>query len=212
MGVSTDQVRAVVIAIAKIMEENKLYLTELDAAIGDNDHGLNMARGFLAVEKKLEEAPGNTVGDVLKTTAMALISNVGGASGPLYGTLFLKGAGVVKDKTSIDLQDFAQLLSEGIAGVMARGKAHLGEKTMLDVLIPVQEQLAADAAVGKSGQEALQMAAEKARDCAEKTKDIQATRGRASYLGERSIGHIDPGAMSSCLIFETIAVQLGKGA
>lgn len=212
MGVSTDQARGIVLAIAKVIEENKVYLTELDAAIGDNDHGLNMARGFAVVQKKLEETPGGTVGDVLKTTAMALISNVGGASGPLYGTLFLKGAGVVKDKSEIDLKDFAALLAEGIAGVQARGKAQLGEKTMLDVLIPVQNQIAEDAAAGTPGGEALQKAARLARECAEKTKDIQATKGRASYLGERSIGHIDPGAMSSCLMFETLAAQVEKGA
>lgn len=210
MGVSTDKARQIVLAIAQVIEENKQYLTDLDAAIGDNDHGLNMARGFSVVEKKLSESPGETVGDVLKTTAMALISNVGGASGPLYGTLFLKASGVAKDKTEVNLQDFADMLADGIVGVQARGKAELGEKTMLDVLIPVQKQLTEDAAAGITGTEAVEKAAKLARDCAEKTKDIKATKGRASYLGERSIGHIDPGAMSSCLIMETIATELTK--
>lgn len=205
MGVSTEGVRQIILSVAHVIEENKQYLTDLDAAIGDNDHGTNMARGFSAATEKLNEGGGADVADVMKATAMSLISKVGGASGPLYGTLFLKGSGVMKGKHEMSLQDFADALKEGVDGVMARGKAVLGEKTMLDVLIPVQEQLAKDATSGKDGLEALQSAAVLARECAEKTKDIQATKGRASYLGERSIGHIDPGAMSSCLILETIA-------
>lgn len=207
MGVSTEGVRQIILSIARVIEENKQYLTDLDTAIGDSDHGINMSRGFTAATEKLETGDGADVGDIMKATAMALISKVGGASGPLYGTLFLKGSAVMKGKQEMNLQDFADALKEGVDGVMARGKAVLGEKTMLDVLIPVQEQLAKDAADGKPGLEALQSAAVLARECAEKTKDIQATKGRASYLGERSIGHIDPGAMSSCLILETIAKE-----
>jgi len=201
---TTEGVKNVVLAIAQVIEEQKQYLSDLDQAIGDGDHGFNMARGLGAAVKKLEEAPQSTAGDVLKTTAMALISNVGGAAGPLYGTLFLKAGGALKDKADVGLADFAAALKEGILGVQARGKAVLGEKTMLDVLIPVQESLAQAAAAGTPGSDALQAAAAVARECAKKTKDIKATKGRASYLGDRSIGHIDPGAMSSCLMIETI--------
>lgn len=208
MGVSTDRVRQLLLTLTEVIEENKQYLTDLDTPIGDSDHGINMARGFSAAAEKLNESSEGDVGDVLKTVAMALISKVGGASGPLYGTLFLKASGVMKGKSEMDVKDFADSLAEGIAGVKARGKAELGEKTMLDVLIPVQEQMAKDAAEGTDAGAALGNAAKLARECAEKTKDIQATKGRASYLGERSIGHIDPGAMSSCIIFETIAKEL----
>lgn len=211
MSVSTEQVRKIVLDIAAMIDENKQYLTDLDAAIGDGDHGHNMARGFTIAKEKLEAGEGADIGEVLKTTAMALISNVGGASGPLYGTLFLKGAGVVKGKAEMDLSDFSEVLKVGIEGVQMRGKAQLGEKTMLDVLIPVQEAVQKDAEAGTGAAEALENAAKLARECAEKTKEIKATKGRASYLGERSIGHIDPGAMSSCLMVETIAKDIKGG-
>ena len=209
MGIGTDQVRVIIGTIAKVIEEQKHYLTDLDAAIGDGDHGHNMARGFEAVTKKLQETPGADIGDVLKNVAMALISNVGGAAGPLYGTLFLKASGPAKGLTEIDLPGFIPLLKEGVLGVQARGKAAVGEKTMLDVLVPVLESLEKDSTAGLSGKEAFANAASLASECAENTKAIQATKGRASYLGERSIGHIDPGAMSSCFIIQTISKALG---
>jgi dihydroxyacetone kinase-like protein len=196
--------------ICKVMEEQKDYLSALDQAIGDGDHGFNMARGFAIVREKLENVLGADIGELLKTTAMALISNVGGASGPLYGTLFLRASASAKGWTSIDLSGFIVLLKDGIKGVQERGKAAVGEKTMIDVLVPVLESLEKDNAAGLSGKEAFSNAAVLAAECAEKTKNIQASKGRASYLGERSIGHIDPGAMSSCLMIQTISKELGK--
>jgi dihydroxyacetone kinase-like protein len=206
--ITTDKARSIIGDIAKAIEEQKQYLSDLDQAIGDGDHGFNMARGFNAVMQKLADAPGADIGDVLKTTAMALISNVGGASGPLYGTLFLKAAAPAKGLSEIDLARFVPLLKEGILGVQARGKAVLGEKTMLDVLLPVLDSLEKDSAAGVSGKDAFAKAEKLAAECMEKTKDIIATKGRASYLGERSKGHIDPGAASSCLMISVISKAL----
>ncbi|MDR0552419.1 MAG: dihydroxyacetone kinase subunit L [Spirochaetaceae bacterium] len=206
--VTTEKTLAIIGAIAKVIEENKQYLSDLDQAIGDGDHGFNLARGFEAVSAKLQAQPPANPGAVFKTTAMALISSVGGASGPLYGTLFLKMAAAAGDKEGIDLAGFAALLKEGVKGVQERGKAVLGEKTMLDVQIPVLELLEKEAAAGSGGKAALEKAVTLARQCRDGTKDIIATKGRASYLGERSRGHIDPGAASSCLMLEAIAGEL----
>ena len=193
--------------IAKDIEENKEYLTELDTAIGDADHGINMSRGFNAVLQKLS-GPFSVPGDVLKAMAMTLISTVGGASGPLYGTLFLKMSGSLK-KDEITLPDFCEALNLGIEGVKARGRSTKGEKTMLDVLIPVLESLKESEAAGISSREAFDRAVKVAEESCEYTKSIMATKGRASYLGERSIGHIDPGCMSSCIMIKTAAGFLG---
>ena len=206
MSVNTDKVRSIIGDIAAVIIEKKQYLSDLDQAIGDGDHGFNMARGFEAAMQKLKEAPGADIGEVLKTVAMALISNVGGASGPLYGTLFLKASGVAKGLSEIDLPGFIPVLKEGILGVQARGKAEPGEKTMIDVLIPVLESLEKDS--GLPAKEAFANAEKVAEECMQKTKDIIAKKGRASYLGERSIGHIDPGATSSYLMISTISKAL----
>ena len=208
MSINTVKVRSIISDIAKVIEEQKQYLSDLDQAIGDGDHGFNMARGFEAVMQKLSENPGADIGEVLKTVAMALISNVGGAAGPLYGSLFLKASAGAKGLDEIDLPGFIPLFKEGVLGVQARGKAELGEKTMVDVLLPVLESLEKDSAAGLSGKEAFANAAKLATECMEKTKDIIAKKGRASYLGERSIGHIDPGATSSCLMISTISKAL----
>lgn len=210
MSINTDKVRSIIAEIAAMIEEKKQYLSDLDQAIGDGDHGFNMARGFGAAMQKLGEAPGADIGEVLKTVAMALISNVGGASGPLYGSLFLKASAVAKGMTEIDLPGFVPVLKEGIIGVQARGKAVLGEKTMIDVLLPALESFDKDSAAGLSGAEAFANAEKIAAGCMEKTKDIIAKKGRASYLGERSIGHIDPGAASSYLMISTISKALAK--
>jgi dihydroxyacetone kinase-like protein len=208
MSVNTDAVRSIIGDIAGMIEEQKQYLSDLDQAIGDGDHGFNMARGFQVVMQKLKETPGADIGEILKTVAMALISNVGGASGPLYGTLFLKAAGAAKGLTEIDLAGFIPVFKEGVLGVQARGKAELGEKTMIDVLLPALESLEKDNEAGLSGKEAFANADKIAAACVEKTKDIIAKKGRASYLGERSIGHIDPGATSSYLMISTISKAL----
>jgi len=195
--------------IAKDIEDNKGYLTELDTAIGDADHGINLSRGFHAVEAKLEDSSAfTTPGDVVKTTAMTLISTVGGASGPLYGTLLLKMSGVLKEE-NITLEDFSNALEVGIEGVKARGRSATGEKTMLDVLVPVLNSLKDSLADGLPAKEAFEKALVVAKEGYEYTKTIIATKGRASYLGERSLGHIDPGCMSSYIMLKAISEFLG---
>ncbi|MDR0538881.1 MAG: dihydroxyacetone kinase subunit L [Spirochaetaceae bacterium] len=199
---------SIISAIDKTISENKEYLSSLDQAIGDGDHGFNLARGFEAVTAKLKASQPSSIGDVLKTTAMALISTVGGASGPLYGTLFLKMATALADKTETSLDSFVSAFKAGIDGVKERGKAVLGEKTMLDVLIPVGELLEKESMQGTPGKEALAKAAALAEKCRDETKDLLATKGRASYLGARSRGHIDPGAASAYLMIKVIAQSL----
>ncbi|MCL2190998.1 MAG: dihydroxyacetone kinase subunit DhaL [Treponema sp.] len=210
MIVSTDKMRSIIRDIATVMEEQKLYLSDLDQAIGDGDHGFNMARGFGAVLQKLKETPGTDMGDLLKTVAMALISNVGGAAGPLYGSMFLKASTAAKGLTEIDLHGFVPLFKEGVLAIQSRGNAEPGDKTMIDVLLPAAESLERDCAAGLSARNAFANAERVAADCLEKTKDIVAKKGRASYLGERSIGHVDPGAASSYLMIRTICNSLLK--
>jgi dihydroxyacetone kinase-like protein len=208
MSINTDTVRSIIGDIAVMIEEKKQYLSDLDQAIGDGDHGFNMARGFNVAKVKLKETPGADIGEVLKILAMALISNVGGAAGPLYGSLFLKASGVAKGLTEIDLAGFIPVFKEGVLGVQVRGKAELGDKTMIDVLVPVLGSLEKDSAAGLSGKEAFANAEKIAAGCVEKTKDIIAKKGRASYLGERSIGHVDPGATSSYLMISIVSKAL----
>ncbi|MEE8690991.1 MAG: dihydroxyacetone kinase subunit DhaL [Heyndrickxia coagulans] len=174
---------------AEKINENKAYLSELDSAVGDGDHGSNMARGVAAMEEKLAAGGFATVQDVLKTAAMALLGKVGGASGPLYGSALIAMA----KQAGENEQDVAAIVKAGLEGIQKRGKAEKGEKTMVDVWIPACEALAS----GSLTKEAIQSAVEA-------TKEMKATKGRASYLGERSIGHLDPGAVSSGYLFEAL--------
>ncbi len=186
---------------AQAMAEHRLELIELDRAIGDSDHGENMDRGFQAVLDKLAEAAPETPGAVLKLTAMTLMSKVGGAAGPLYGTAFLRAATAVGDSAEIDPAAWADALAAARDGIVARGKAEPGDKTMVDAWTPAAE--AAKAAADEASPEILTVlvaAAEAAEAGAAATDPLVARKGRASYLGERSIGHRDPGAASSALI------------
>src|SRR5689334_16474438 len=195
-------VRAWIEEFARLISINKEKLTELDSAIGDADHGINMDRGMTAVLEALEEA---TPAALLKRTGMTLVSTVGGASGPLYGTAFLRMASAAGDAGEIDAQGFAKVLRAGLDGVIARGKAEAGDKTMVDALAPAVDALdtvlAGGAALGPALQAAMQ-AAEKGRDG---TIPMVARKGRASYLGERSAGHQDPGATSVTLLITAAA-------
>lgn len=168
--------------------ENKVYLSELDTAIGDGDHGNNLARGANALAEVLQTKEFETLTDLLKTTGMTLVSKVGGASGPLLGSAFISMA-----KASQDSDDLATVLEAGLEGIQKRGKAAAGEKTMVDEWIPVVDAVKANKLTVTLIDETL-----------EKTKNMKATKGRASYLGERSIGHLDPGAMSSSYLFKTM--------
>ena len=189
---------------AQAMAEHRVELIELDRAIGDSDHGENMDRGFQAVLDKLAESPPETPGAALKLTAMALMSKVGGAAGPLYGTAFLRAATTLGDASNVDAPALAAALAAARDGIVARGKAESGDKTMVDAWTPAADAAAAAAADGDT-LAVLIAAAEAAEAGAVATDPLVARKGRASYLGERSAGHRDPGAASSALILRAAA-------
>jgi dihydroxyacetone kinase-like protein len=191
---------------AQAMADHRVELIDLDRAIGDSDHGENMDRGFKAVMDKLAEAPPATPGAALKLTAMALMSKVGGAAGPLYGTAFLRASTTLGDVPDIDPAALAAALQAARDGVVARGKAEPGDKTMVDAWTPAVEAAASAAAEGDGDVlKVLLAAAEAAEAGAVATDPLIARKGRASYLGERSAGHRDPGAVSTALILRAAA-------
>jgi len=191
-------------AVAVVLEQNKDYLTELDAAIGDADHGINMNRGFQKVVSQLPSVTDKDIGSILKTVSMTLISSVGGASGPLYGTLFLRASTAVAGKLELSDEDMVDLLQATVDGIVQRGKANLGDKTMLDALSPASDAFKQAVANNASTQEALQQAVAAAEEGMKNTIPLVAKKGRASYLGDRSSGHQDPGATSAYLILKTL--------
>lgn len=204
-SLDTKQMAAIIEGMAKKIEAEKDYLTQLDNEIGDGDHGINLARGFEAVEKKLPSLAGGDIGALLKGVGMKLVSTVGGASGPLYGTAFMKAGMACKGLTELDGPAFVKAMEAAVDGIKMRGKATEGEKTMLDALCPALKVMQDEVAAGKSLKEALQDAAAAAEKGVEYTKTIIATKGRASYLGERSLGHQDPGATSSLYLLQVLA-------
>ncbi|WP_294180860.1 dihydroxyacetone kinase subunit DhaL [uncultured Schumannella sp.] len=188
--------------------EQRAYLTELDSAIGDADHGANMARGFAAVMAKLEEGTPATADELFKSVGMTLVTSVGGASGPLYGTFFLRMGMTAGAVTEFDGAALAAALRAGLDGIVARGKAELGDKTMFDALAPALDAFDGAVADGKSPAEAAAAAADAAEKGRDATEPLVARKGRASYLGERSAGHLDPGAASSALLLRCLAETL----
>lgn len=203
----TDQKKVVEILhhIAEVMEDHKEFLTDLDNVIGDGDHGINMARGFAEVEKQADSFAGKDIGTILKTVGMTLVSKVGGSSGPLYGTAFMKAGVTIGAKNEIGLSDFLGALEAGVEGVKARGKSTTGEKTMLDAMVPALDAMKEQQAAGADVKHVLEAGVQAAETGVEETKPMVATKGRASYLGERSIGHQDPGATSFMLLLKEIA-------
>ena len=197
---------------AKAMAEHRTELIELDRAIGDSDHGENMDRGFQAVLQKLDEAPPETPGAALKAAAMALMSKVGGAAGPLYGTAYLRAATSLGDTADIDAEALASALAAARDGVVARGKAETGDKTMIDAWTPAVEAARNAATDGGDVLAVLQAAAEAAEVGAVATDPLVARKGRASYLGERSAGHRDPGAASTALLLRAAAAAAAGSA
>ncbi|NJI60785.1 dihydroxyacetone kinase subunit L [Microbacterium oxydans] len=192
--------------------EKRDWLTELDSAIGDADHGANMARGMGAVSEKLAAGTPATVDELLKTVGMTLVSSVGGASGPLYGTFFLRmgmAAGAVPE---LDGPALAAALRAGLDGIVARGKAEAGDKTMFDAMAPAVDALDTALAGGASVAVAARTAADAAAAGRDATLPLVARKGRASYLGERSAGHLDPGAASTAILFDTLAAAVEGGA
>ncbi len=205
MAFDAQAVAGAVRAVAAVVAEHRTELTHLDQEIGDGDHGENLARGFAAVLAKLNAAEPETPGKVLALVATTLISTVGGASGPLFGTAFLRASTVFGAATEIESPLVAAALAAARDGVVARGKAVVGDKTMVDALTPAVEAAAAAAAAGADVPALLTAAADAAAAGAESTIPLQARKGRASYLGERSIGHIDPGAKSTAYILASLA-------
>ena len=192
-------------AVAAAVIAQKEYLTNLDAKTGDGDHGLNMARGFRAAQEAVEDMDDTTKpGPVLQTIGKALIQNVGGAAGPLYGTGFIRAARLCDENTRLNIATIDKLLGAAIQGIQERGRAVRGEKTMLDVLIPIHECFQPENAEGKTLFQCMADASRAAREGVAYTKTIAATKGRASLVGERSIGYEDPGAVSSMIMFRAL--------
>lgn len=187
-----------------VLSENRMLLIELDRQIGDGDHGANMDKGFTAAVAKLE-AGAETVQDVLKVVAQTLMSTVGGAAGPLYGTAFLRASKALGDSSEVDAAGVVALLEGALEGIVARGKATTGEKTMVDAWTPAIDAARSAAEAGGTVAETLRAAADGAARGAEETIPMLATKGRASYLGERSIGHQDPGATSTAYLLGAAA-------
>jgi dihydroxyacetone kinase-like protein len=203
--ITSDDMVAWIRLAAEVFHGEKEHLTALDSAIGDADHGINMDRGFQAVLAKLPTFPQDDVGAILKGTGMTLISTVGGASGPLYGSFFLQLGTATAGKADISVEDFAAALDNGIARVQGLGKAEPGDKTMLEALLPAQAAIHTAADAGASPSEALAAGAAAAEEGMRATIPLVARKGRASYLGERSAGHQDPGATSTHLLLKAAA-------
>ena len=207
---SLDQLTDWLSRFRDLVTEKQSYLTELDSAIGDADHGSNMTRGMNAVMEKIGAAPASAVDELFKSVGMTLVTSVGGASGPLYGTFFLRIGMTAGPATALDGAALSAALRAGLEGVVARGKAEAGDKTMFDAMAPALDALDASLAAGgnlSAASSAAFAAAETGRDA---TEPLTARKGRASYLGERSSGHLDPGATSTALLFEALAGALAK--
>jgi len=208
MAVTNAQIYAWLERYAGIVAEQKQYLTGLDAAIGDGDHGINMDRGFQTVLVKLAPVRDKDVGTLLKTTGMALVGSVGGAGGPLYGTFFLRAGAALDGKAEVSDGDLVGALAAGLKGVVERGKANPNDKTMVDALTPAIEQAKQALDNGAPLEQALTAAADAAEKGMKATIPLKALKGRASYLGDRSIGHQDPGATSSYLMLRALSDSL----
>ena len=202
--ITKDQIVRWLEKTAAVLQENKTYLTELDSAIGDADHGTNMDRGFRKVMEKLPTVADKDIGNILKTTGMTLISSVGGASGPLYGTFFMRSGMAMAAKEELSSDDVFKLLQAGVEGVLQRGRPNLEDKTMYDAWAPALEAMQEALSAEKGTVEMLEAAVSAAEQGMKNTIPLQARKGRASYLGERSIGHQDPGATSSYLMLNAL--------
>lgn len=204
MLITKDDIIEWLKASAVVLEENAQYLTDLDSPIGDADHGINMDRGFKKIMSKLPGVEDKDIGTILKTAGMALVTSVGGAGGPLYGTLLMDAGKAVAGKKELSDDDLVALLDAGLKGVVRIGKTNLEDKTMVDALHPAVEALRKALANGKGTVEALHLMTDAAYKGMKATIPMLAKKGRASYVGERSIGHQDPGATSSYLLLKTL--------
>ena len=209
MSITSTAVRDWIRAYAAEVAQHRAELVQLDTAIGDGDHGTNMDRGMRKAVEKLEGVEGEDIGAVLKTVGMALVSSVGGAAGPLYGTLFLQMGTASAGRDSLDLAGWTAALEAGVKGVQARGKAEPGDKTMVDALLPALAALRAAADDDAGLGDALRRSADAAAEGMRATIPLEARKGRASYLGPRSVGHQDPGATSSHMLLDVAATTFG---
>jgi phosphoenolpyruvate---glycerone phosphotransferase subunit DhaL len=210
MIVTRDQIIQWLEETADVLAENKAYLTQLDSPIGDADHGINMDRGFKKVREKLPGVADKDIGNILKTIGMTLISSVGGAAGPLYGTFFMRGGMAVDAKEELTGEDLATMLQAGVDGIVQRGRAQPGDKTMIDAWTPAMRALRASLDSGNGTLEALGAAVTAAEQGMKDTIPLVARKGRASYLGERSAGHQDPGATSSYLLLNALLTTIRR--
>jgi dihydroxyacetone kinase-like protein len=208
MTVTKNQIVTWLEKTADVLIANKEYLTELDSAIGDADHGINMDRGFRKVNEKLPSVADKDIGSILKTVGMTLISSVGGAAGPLYGTFYMRSGMAVAAKEELNNGDVVEMLQAGVDGIVQRGRAEREDKTMFDAWAPAMDALNAALAEDDDLIAALTAAVAAAEQGMKDTIPLQARKGRASYLGERSIGHQDPGATSSYLILNALLETL----
>jgi len=211
MQISPEILPRIIQAIAEVIEKNAEAVTQLDQAIGDGDHVVNLQRGIHALQAQGAEIAQLDWAAAMQKIGMTLMSTVGGASGSLYGTLFVTISKALRDKTA-DLQAFAAAFAQGVESVKLRGKADAGEKTMLDVLIPAAQRLQKSAAAAASSQELLAAITGAAETGVEATRNMLATKGRASFLGERSLGHIDAGAKTAQLMIAAIAAVIASSA
>jgi dihydroxyacetone kinase-like protein len=210
MSITAADVRSWIEDYSAVITEHRAELVQLDTAIGDGDHGTNMDRGMRAALEQLAKVGDDDIGALLKAVAMALISKVGGAAGPLYGTLFMRMGAATAGKAELDLAEWTEAVEAGLAGVQQRGKAEPGDKTMVDALLPALEALRAAQSDGDELGDALRRSADAARDGMLATIPMEAKKGRASYLGPRSIDHQDPGATSSELLVRAAAERFGR--
>jgi phosphoenolpyruvate---glycerone phosphotransferase subunit DhaL len=194
--------------MADVIETSKDYLGDLDSALGDGDHGVGMATAFRAVRAKLPAMEGKDIGTILKTTGMAIVSGAGGAMGPLYGTAFIRAGKISDGKTVVTTDDLVSMFQEARKGIIERGQGQVGEKTMLDTISPAVDAFASAVQEECSLLEALSRCEAAARSGMESTRDMISRRGRSSRLGERTLGHIDPGSASSYLLIQSFCNTL----
>jgi dihydroxyacetone kinase-like protein len=210
MNITRNIVLQWLTAYADAVNANADELNRLDSALGDGDFGASMQRGVQAIQAKLPAMADKDIGTIFKTIGMALVSSMGGTSGPLLGTFFLQMAGKAQGKDELTLADTADMLQAGVDGIMARGKAQVGDKTMLDAFVPAVEALQAAVERGDSLSTGLQRASDAAKFGRDNTANLVAKKGRASYVGERGTGHIDPGAANAYLFISTLATAIGN--
>jgi phosphoenolpyruvate---glycerone phosphotransferase subunit DhaL len=204
---SLGDVEAVVRITAQVCVDNEKYFGELDSVVGDGDFGYSMARGFELVIRDWDGFDRSDIGTFLKKIAVVITSRIGGTSGPIWGTALLRAATTAGDVTSLEPAQIVAMLRASIEGIKARGRSDVGDKTLLDALVPTVDTIEQQAAAGAGADATLRAAAVTARERAEATRPMQAMRGRASYTGERSIGTLDAGAVAIAVIFEALADQ-----